>query len=135
MTSQAKPPPRTTSTSRILGWMLARRRESMPVPLSQGDLGALIGVTQSAWSRVELGENALTVDGLLAVAAGLGVPASELLRDLEQHVVHLQGAGVRVVNERRGATATTPGAAFLAGAALTGIIVAALMDGSKAPRA
>lgn len=128
MASQARSVPWTT-TSRVLGWVIARSREARG--LSQGQLGESLGISQSAWSRIELGENALTVDGLLTVAARLGVPAPELLEQTEGHAARLTASGVRVVNERAAETTVSSGAAFLAGAALTGLIVAALMEGKK----
>jgi DNA-binding XRE family transcriptional regulator len=124
-------PARATTTASLLGFVLARRRSARSPRLRQEDLARAVGVSQSAWSRVELGDNALTVDALFAVAQALGATASAILAEVEDLAQRLPRSGVRVVNARTERRPPCPGLAFAAGVALAGLVVAALMAGAK----
>lgn len=90
-------------------------------------------MSQSAWSRVERGEISLSVPALFRAATALGIPAGTLLERADRTIQDMQRDGVTVYadDQDRGRESQTPAGAFLAGAALTAIAVAAFTAGRK----
>lgn len=82
----------------LVGQVLQRRREALGK--SQGEVAQAIGLTQSAFSRVESGQTALTVSHLRSLSATLGTTAEKILSDADSLAKQLQAKGVQVPNEK-----------------------------------
>lgn len=123
-------PRKRTDFAAILGWVIASARQARQPPLSQMALAAAVGLTQSAWSRIERGENALNMTQLRKAARELGMSAVRLLDEAERTAADLRRAGVEVLEERPAKPARGRGGkaalALAAGAALTGLVIGAL---------
>ena len=104
----------------LVGKLLAQRREQ--IGLKQGQLAGALGVSQSAYSRLESGESVLNLAQLRNVCAHLGVTPAQVLQAADQYESLLHRQGVEVVAEKP----TNP-AAIAIGLGL----LAALFLGSK----
>lgn len=82
----------------LVGQILQRHREALGK--SQGEVAQAIGLTQSAFSRVESGQTALTVSHLRSLSATLGTTAEKILSDADSLAKQLQAKGVQVPNEK-----------------------------------
>jgi transcriptional regulator with XRE-family HTH domain len=70
----------------IIGEIIRECREKRQ--LSQESLAALSGLSRPYIGEIERGETNLSLTSLLAVASGLGLPASQLLSEYEQRTAH-----------------------------------------------
>jgi transcriptional regulator with XRE-family HTH domain len=70
----------------IIGQIVREYREKRQ--LSQESLAALSGLSRPYIGEIERGESNLSFTSLLAVAHGLGTPASELVREYERRAAH-----------------------------------------------
>ena len=104
----------------LVGKLLAQRREQ--IGLKQGQLAGALGVSQSAYSRLESGESVLNLAQLRNVCAHLDVTPAQVLQAADQYESLLHRQGVEVVAEKP----TNP-AAIAIGLGL----LAALFLGSK----
>lgn len=68
--------------------------------IDQAAVAAALGVTQSAYSKLELGQTSMTVTQLRMIAESLGLAPQDLLGEVEMHATHLRAQGVEVKNER-----------------------------------
>lgn len=59
-----------------------------------------IGVSQSAYSRLEQGQSAMSVVQLRAIGAQLGLLPDAIMRDAEGYAVQLQQQGVSITEQR-----------------------------------
>lgn len=67
---------------KTLGDVIRSKREERQ--LSQEALASLSGLSRTHIGEVERGDTSLSVASLLAIAGGLGIPTSELLREYER---------------------------------------------------
>jgi transcriptional regulator with XRE-family HTH domain len=117
-TAQIEP---STTYRAVLGQILARHRAAQG--LDQGAFATKLGLSQSAWSRVETGGSNLSVEQLKLAADALQTTPGTILGETEKALAYLQRRGVNVF--------TSPGdvngaaMALLGGAAL-GLLIAAL---------
>lgn len=68
--------------------------------MKQGDLATALGLSQSAYSRLEAGESVINLTQLRNVCAQLGVPASQVLSWADQYEMQLRQQNVDVIAEK-----------------------------------
>lgn len=96
--------------------------------ISQGDLAKGVGMSQSAWSRIEKGGAVMSVDQLARAAKKLGVLPGEILARADNTARQMQAQGFEVSYEkpqRSPESGDNSGLLFLGGAALAALIYAA----------
>lgn len=97
------PPQPVVAYPALIGRILAHQRESQGI--KQGDLAASLGLSQSAYSRLESGESVLNISQLRNIAGRLGVHPSAVLTWAEQYEAQLRLQGVEIVAEKQGNSA------------------------------
>jgi len=73
----------------------------MQLGLQQSDLAGALGVTQSAYSRLESGDIVLSLTQLRIAAAALETSGAEILASADNYAFYLQGQGVQITDERK----------------------------------
>lgn len=73
--------------------------------IKQGDLAKALGLSQSAYSRLESGDSVLNLSQLRNVAKWLGKQPSEVLQMADQYEAQLRLQGVDVISEKQNDTA------------------------------
>lgn len=86
----------------------------------QGDIANLLGLSQSAYSRLENGDSMFSVWQLRQCAELLKMKPSELLHRVELHEVQLERQGVPIVEAKK----TNPAAALMGIALLLALLAA-----------
>lgn len=112
--------------SAVVGAVIANQREILDV--SQAQLAEAVGIGQPAWSRIEKGESALTIDQLARAASKLNSSPSELLLMADRTVMEMKEQELKVSYEkpqRKSNAAKNTGLLLLGGAALATLIYAA----------
>lgn len=107
-----------TTYQAIVGEVIVLRRKDLG--LNQADLAKKIGVSQSAWSRVEKGLSNLTVEQLTKVASVLGVAPNQIIAEADQAKVSLELDGIQVAETKSDATGW-----LLLGAAAIALVILA----------
>ena len=107
-----------TTYQAIVGEVIVLRRKDLG--LNQADLAKKIGVSQSAWSRVEKGLSNLTVEQLTKVASVLGVAPNQIIAEADQAKVALELDGIQVAETKSDATGW-----LLLGAAAIALVILA----------
>ena len=87
--------PQIVAYSRIVGSIVAERRAQ--ARYDQTTLGALVGMSQAALSRIEQGESPLPVELLARIAQNCRTTASEIMKEADDRAKQLTHAGRRVV--------------------------------------
>lgn len=82
----------------LVGKLLAQRREQ--IGLKQGETAVALGMSQSAYSRLESGESVLNLSQLRSICAELGTSPAQVLHDAEQYESLLRRQGVDVIAEK-----------------------------------
>ncbi|KFX76725.1 helix-turn-helix domain-containing protein [Ralstonia solanacearum] len=82
----------------LVGKLLAQRREE--IGRKQGEVAVAVGMSQSAYSRLESGESVLNLSQLRNVCAELGTAPAQVLRNAEQCELQLRKQGVDVIAEK-----------------------------------
>lgn len=82
----------------LVGKILAQQREARGI--KQGDLAAIIGLSQSAYSRLEAGESVLNVSQLRNAAIHLGLAPAQVLHWADKYEDQLRQQGVDVLSEK-----------------------------------
>lgn len=90
--------PATLTYGRVLGRVIASRRQQAGI--EQQAVAAVLGIGQSAYSRLENGQTAMGVGQLFGVATALGVEPNALVAETDRHVQDLQARGVAVTMEQ-----------------------------------
>lgn len=121
--SSAKIPTAVMPYNALVGQVLQRRREALGK--SQGAVAQAIGLTQSAFSRVESGQTALTVSHLRSLSVTLETTAESILSEADLLAKQLQAKGVQVPNEKPADNDNEVKAALLIG---LGILLAILSN-------
>lgn len=99
MQKKSTPPPRPLVTyPALVGKILAQQREARGV--KQGDLAAAIGLSQSAYSRLESGESILNLAQLRNAAMQLGLNPSQVIHWADTYEAQLRQQGVEVLSEK-----------------------------------
>lgn len=91
----------STTYPALVGNVLAQLRKERGI--GQAEFGALVGIGQSTWSRIEKGESALTIEQLAKAAAQLDLAPHELLAVVDGAVDNLQDQGIETLLDRIGA--------------------------------
>ena len=124
MSSPVRP---ATTYPTIVGRVLANLRTQ--AGLEQNQLALKLGLSQSAWSRIERGGTALTIEQLASVAALLHKTPSEVLAIADRSVEMARAQGIKVMTNRQ--PDDTAGLAWIAAATLAIIVGTALLGGKK----
>jgi transcriptional regulator with XRE-family HTH domain len=120
--------PATTYPS-IVGGVLSNLRSQKG--MHQKDLADAVGVTQATWSRIESGQNNVTLEHLRSAAKTLDVQPSQILAFADRTEMEAQFRGVTVTGSKSELN-IHPGLALIAGAALGIIITYAIMKSQRA---
>lgn len=111
----------------LVGAVITQLRGDLKI--SQAELANTVGISQPAWSRIEKGESALTIDQLARAAKKLGAQPSEILNTAEKTIAEMKQQGLEVSYEKpRRSTEkenSNTGLLLLGGAALAALIYAA----------
>lgn len=110
----------------VVGAVIGKLRSERAI--GQGDLAAAVGVGQPAWSRIEKGGSALTVDQLARAAATLNCSPSYILQMADKTVSEMRNQNFQVSYEkpkRESPEKGNTGLLLLGGAALAALIIAA----------
>lgn len=100
--SSAQPIPVVTYPA-LVGQVIAHRRGAKG--LNQGALAAALGLSQSAYSRLESGASVLNLSQLRVVAEQLGLSPAEILKSADQYALRLHQQGVQIVPGKQDPTA------------------------------
>lgn len=87
------------SESALIGKVLAAHREH--VRKTQAEVASSLGMSQSAYSRLEAGASAISAAQLRAAARSIGNSAAAILRSVDDYERQLAQQGVRIVPDRR----------------------------------
>lgn len=84
--------------ARVLGAVVEHLRKRLSI--TQEAMAKAIGVSQSAYSRLEKGQSAMSVVQLRAISVQLGLPPEAIVHDSEGYAAQLQQQGVSITQER-----------------------------------
>ena len=102
----------------LVGQIIQARRNQMG--LHQNQIANAIGLSRSAYSRIESGDTSMTLSQLRPVARALGLAPSQLLTEADNYARRLEANGVSIPDVK----AVNP-AALLIGLGLLTALVAA----------
>lgn len=83
-----------TSYPAILGRILEYFRKD--IGLDQKDVADRLGITQSAWSRIERGQSGISMEQLLKVSEILGTQPHKIIADTDKASSKLEQDGITV---------------------------------------
>ena len=115
------------SYSSVLGVVVANKRKE--VGIEQGDMAERMGLSQASYSRLESGKSTFSVDQMFQCAEAMNVKVEELFQLVVNMVKNLDSDEEVVVqaqprgNASKAKSGTGNGTAFVAGAALTALII------------
>ena len=110
-----------TTYPALVGNVLAQLRKEKGI--GQAEFGALVGIGQSTWSRIEKGESALTIEQLAKAARHLELAPHELLAVVDGARENLQDQGIGTLLDRIGANnMALLGAIPVVGPSLTAVL-------------
>lgn len=98
MKSSPAPQPIVTYPA-LLGRILLQQRELRGI--KQGEFAASLGLSQSAYSRLESGDSVLNLSHLRSAALQLQMQPSQILRLADQYEAQLKMQGVQIVSEKQ----------------------------------
>lgn len=113
--SPALPSPEVPYPS-LVGQVIKQARQAHGV--QQADLAAILGMTQSAYSRLESGDSVLNIWQLRQCAHALGMTPAVLLAEVERAEARLSREGLTIVAEKK----TNPAAAIVGIALLVALL-------------
>jgi transcriptional regulator with XRE-family HTH domain len=90
-----------TTYPALVGNVLAQLRKEKGI--GQAEFGALVGIGQSTWSRIEKGESALTIEQLAKAAFQLDLAPHEFLAVVDGARENLEDQGIGTLLDRIGA--------------------------------
>lgn len=111
----------TITYATLVGRVILQARKGKG--LDQRDLANALGITQSAYSRLELGESSLSLGQVRTIATALGSTPGALLQQADGWAVRLAASGVTITDEKK----AEPGAAMIA----LGILLALVAAGGR----
>ncbi|MEZ8407927.1 helix-turn-helix transcriptional regulator [Vibrio splendidus] len=115
------------SYSSVLGVVVANKRKEVGV--EQGDMAERMGLSQASYSRLESGKSTFSVDQMFQCAEAMNVKVEELFQLVVNMVKNLDSDEEVVVqaqprgNASKAKSGAGNGTAFVAGAALTALII------------
>ena len=92
------PPQAVVAYPALIGKLLVQRREE--IGFKQGQVAAALGMSQSAYSRLESGESVLNLSQLRNICAELRTSPAQVLRDADEYERLLRSQGVNVISEK-----------------------------------
>lgn len=92
------PPQPVVTYSSLVGKILAREREQRHI--KQGDLALAVGLSQSAYSRLESGESILNLSQLRNACTQLGLSPAAILSAADECESELRDQNVAVISEK-----------------------------------
>src|SRR3989304_6828751 len=98
MNTQASPPQPAIPYTPLVGQVLLGHRGRKS--LHQNDLATALGVSQSAYSRIEQGDTTISISQLRVIARRLGIAPGDLLREADGLAERLRMQGVEVRHEK-----------------------------------
>ncbi|WP_420389355.1 helix-turn-helix domain-containing protein [Marinobacter sp.] len=110
----------------VVGAVIAKLRADKGI--GQADLASAVGLGQPAWSRIEKGGSALTVDQLARAARALKLSPSDIVSMADKTVAKMKAQNFEVSYEkphRPTLENDNTGLLLLGGAALAALIIAA----------
>lgn len=99
MKKQVKPPQPVIPYTALVGKVLSDHRERQG--LHQNALAEALGLSQSAYSRMENGDTTISISQLRVIGRRLGIPSGDLLKEADGLAEQLRRQGVEV-NEEKG---------------------------------
>lgn len=100
MQTKSSPQPKPVVTyPALVGKVLAHRRKTLNI--EQGKVAADLGLSQSAYSRLESGESVLNVSQLHNVAGQLGMRPAQVLSLADRYAAQLEQQGVNIIAEKQ----------------------------------
>lgn len=99
-------------------WGQVIKAERLRQGIDQGRIATELGLSQSAYSRLESGDSTMSVWQMHECARLLGLPVAQLLQRVDQYQVQLTMQGVAIVAEKR----TNPAAALIGLAILAALL-------------
>jgi transcriptional regulator with XRE-family HTH domain len=96
--SRIDPPKGALAYPAVVGQVLASIREQRKE--KQGDIAARVGLSQSAYSRLEKGDSVMNLAQLHKVCAELGESPSSVLHRADTVEKQLKAQGVQVLSEK-----------------------------------
>jgi len=84
--------------ARVIGAVVEHHRKSRS--MTQEAMARALGISQSAYSRLEQGQSAMNVTQLRAVAAQLNLSSDALMQHAEGYAAQLQQQGVTITDEK-----------------------------------
>ena len=91
--------PATITYGAVLGQVLVRRRQ-LAGGLHQKVIADGIGISQSAYSKLEAGQSGMSLAHLRQIAKLLNTSPSELMAEADGYVRNLEAQGVTVTDEK-----------------------------------
>jgi transcriptional regulator with XRE-family HTH domain len=82
----------------LLGQVIQRQR--VIAQRNQQDVAEALHISQSAYSRIEKGQSAMSVQQLRAIADTLGLAPDALLSEADRWAAKLRARGVQVTDEK-----------------------------------
>ena len=98
MNTQASHPQPAIPYTALVGQVLLGHRGRKS--LHQNDLAAALGVSQSAYSRIEQGDTTISISQLRVIARRLDIAPGDLLREADGLAERLRMQGVEVSDEK-----------------------------------
>lgn len=105
----------------LVGQVIQAHRDQMG--LHQSQIADAIGLSRSAYSRIESGDTSMTLSQLRPVARSLGLAPSQLLAEADNYAAQLEARGVSIPEVK----AMNP-AALLIGLGLLAALLAAASE-------
>jgi transcriptional regulator with XRE-family HTH domain len=97
--SQSHSPPAVVPYSALIGGVVQNQRKFLN--LQQGDVAQQLGLSQSAYSRIESGDTVMSVTQLRQIATLLRTTAQRLLDQADTIAAQLYSQGVSISHEKK----------------------------------
>lgn len=97
--SQPRSPIGVVPYSALLGGVVQNQRKFLN--LQQGDIAQQLGLSQSAYSRIESGDTVMSVTQLRQIAALIGTNAQRVLDQADMIALQLHSQGVPISHEKK----------------------------------
>ncbi len=99
MNKQSRPPAPVVTYPALVGKVLAYHRDACGI--TQSSMAAALGVSQSAYSRLEAGGSVLNISQLRQIAEKISMPPQAILQAASRYEIQLRAQGVQVVAEKQ----------------------------------
>jgi len=94
-------PTPSISYARLVGAVVEyHRTHHRQKPIHQEEMAQALSISQSAYSRLELGQTAMSITQLRMIAEKLGTTSEDLLKHVALYAKQLKQNGVEVIDEK-----------------------------------